>query len=145
MAAAPFVLVGAVAVVAGGLVSAVSAMSPSELGSWSAAYLVLVAGVAQIALGIGQAGLAPRTPSRAIVAGQFSLWNLGNLAVLVGTLLDVVPVVDLGGALLVVALALLAAAVRGAPERKLRVLWAFRLLVVVLLVSIPVGLVLARR
>ena len=43
----PFVLVGSVCIVAGGLVAAVSRPSGFELGSWLAAYLVLVGGVAE--------------------------------------------------------------------------------------------------
>ena len=138
----PFAVVGAVCVVAGGLVAAVTAHTPSEAAAWSAAYLVLVAGVAQIALGVGQAWLAPQPPSDRRVAVQFAGWNIGNAAVLVGTLLGIVRVVDVGGVLLVFSLALFALGVRGA--RRDWPLWAFRAIVVILLVSIPIGSVLAR-
>jgi hypothetical protein len=144
--AAPFAVLGSICVVAGGLVAAATAPAPSEHGSWAAAYLVLVAGVAQIALGAGQALLAPRTPTPRLVAAQFVTWNAGNAAVLAGTLAGIVPLVDAGGAGLVAALALLVHGVRGAGERGAGGGWAlrgFRLLVAVLLVSIPIGLVLA--
>lgn len=145
--AAPFVLLGSLCVVAGGLVAAVTAPAPSEHGSWAAAYLVLVAGVAQIGLGAGQARLAPRTPAPRLVTAQFVLWNAGNAAVIAGTLAGIVSLVDAGGAGLVVALALLVYGVRGNKEHGAGGGWAlhgFRLLVAVLLISIPIGLVLAR-
>lgn len=144
----PFTAAGVGCVVAGGLVAAATAPAPSTHGSWAAAYLVLVAGVAQVALGWGQAALAPRLPARGRVAAQVGAWNLGNAAVLVGTLTGVLPLVDVGGVVLVIGLALLADAVRGGVRHDARSprwwLYGFRLLVVVLLVSIPTGLVLAR-
>lgn len=143
-AALPFAVFGAGCVVAGGLVAAATASAPTEHGTWAAAYLVLVAGVSQMALGVGQAALAARTPTRAMVAAEFAIWNLGNAAVITGTLLGLTTMIDVGGAFLVVALGLLLLAVRGTAGRYRWSLLAFRLLVVVLLVSIPVGLVLAR-
>lgn len=144
--AAPFVVLGGSSVVAGGLVAAASALAPSTHASWAAAYLVLVAGVAQIALGLGQAALAPQAPAGKLVAAQAGLWNTGNAAVLVGTLAGVASLVDLGGAFLVTCLVLLAHAVRGGVSRG-GWRWGqygFWLLVFVLLLSIPIGLVLAR-
>lgn len=44
---------------AGGLVAAATALAPSQLASWTTAYLVLVGGVAQAALG-SRAGTAHR-------------------------------------------------------------------------------------
>jgi hypothetical protein len=81
------------------------------------------------------------------------VFALGNAGVVVGTLIDTVWLVDVGGALLVVALALMVwgvrAGVEAVPHRPqawvVALLWLYRVLVVVLLVSIPVGLVLARR
>lgn len=142
--ALPFTVTGVGCVVAGGLVAAVTAHAPSEGGTWSAAYLVLVAGVSQVALGAGQAWLPPERPSARLVAVEFSAWNAGNAAVLTGTLLDAVPVVDLGGFLLVSSLALWLTAVRGSGVRGGLPLYAYRLLAAVLLVSVPIGLLLAR-
>jgi hypothetical protein len=102
-AALPFAAVGAACIAAGGLVAAVSAPAPSEHASCAAAYLVLVAGAA---LGVGQALLAPRVPSRRTVAVQFTAWNLGNGAVMAGTLAGITSLVDTGGALLVALLLL---------------------------------------
>lgn len=149
MAAAPFLILGFACVVTGGFVAAAIAPAPTPHGSWAVAYLVLVAGVAQVGLGLGQALLAPRTPTRRRVAGQIGTWNAGNAAVLVGTLTERTFLVDAGGAVLVVSLVLLVVGVRagdaglGRPWRR-RALYGFRVLVVVLLLSIPVGLLLAR-
>ena len=103
---------------------------------------MLIAGVAQVALGAGQALLARHRPSARLVVGELVTWNLGNAAVIGGTVSGVVPVTDLGGALLVVALALLLASTRG-PRRAGWPLAGYRTLIVIVLVSIPVGLVLA--
>ena len=74
---------------------------------------------------------------------QFTAWNLGNGAVMAGTLAGITSLVDTGGALLVVALLRLSG-VRASERPRTWLLWAFRLLAAVLLVSIPIGLVLAR-
>ncbi len=145
----PFAVIGTGCVVAGGLVSAATAPTPTVHAAWAVAYVVLVAGVAQVALGFGQAVLAPQVPSRRRVAAELAGWNGGNAAVLVGTLTGVTPLVDSGGVVLVVTLVSLVVAVRGADRRDGRPwgpwpLYGFRLLVLVLLVSIPIGLLLAR-
>jgi hypothetical protein len=140
--ALPFLSIGTACVIAGGLVSAVAAHAPTEHTSWAAAYLVLVAGVAQMALGAGQALLARGCPPPRLVVGELLTWNLGNAAVITGTVAGVTTVVDAGGAALVVALVLLLTASTG-RRRGGWPLWVFRGLIVVLLVSIPVGLVLA--
>lgn len=142
--ALPFVGVGTVCIVAGGVVAAVTAHSPTESGTWAVAYLVLVAGVAQIALGAGQALLAARTPPRYLVIAEAVLWNCANTGVLAGTLLGVEAIIDVGGGLLVVVLALFVHGARGAGGHARWLRSAYWLLVVALLVSIPIGLLLAR-
>lgn len=146
---APFVVLGTVCVVTGGLIAAAIAPDPTPHGSWAVAYLVLVAGVAQVGLGLGQALLAPSVPTRRRAALQVGTWNAGNAAVLAGTLAEMTFLVDLGAAVLIVSLVLLAACVGGGDvERRPRwrrwALYGFRLLIIVLLLSIPVGLLLAR-
>ena len=59
-------------------------------------------------------------------------------------MLNSTAIVDIGGALLVAVLALFVYGVRGAASERRRLLNGFRALVVVLLVSIPIGLTLAR-
>lgn len=151
-AALPFALIGGACIVAGGLTAAVTASAPSRVGAWSAAYLVLVAGVAQIALGVGQALLA--APSRRLIVAEFVAFTLGNAGVVLGTVVGVPLIVDVGGIVLALALILFVAGVRGAAARGgpalgrgrriRRVLWSYRVVLVVVLVSIPVGLVLAQ-
>lgn len=140
--ALPFLAIGTGCVIAGGFVAAVTAHAPTEHTSWAAAYLVLVAGAAQVALGAGQALLARHRPSARLVVGELLAWNLGNAAVIAGTVAGVTAAVDVGGAALVVALMLMLAATTG-RRRTGWPLWVFRGVVVVVLVSIPVGLVLA--
>ena len=61
---------GGAAIIAGGIVAAVTDPAGWEHGSWTAAFLVLVAGVAQIGLALGQVELAavPATPRVALLA-----------------------------------------------------------------------------
>ena len=143
----PFLVIGTACVIAGGLVAAATAPNPSEHGSWAAAYLVLVAGVAQVGLGAGQAKFGGHAAQRTVLA-EIAGWNLGNAAVLAGTLADVGLVVDLGGAALLVVLVLL---LRGAltsgatpSDRGRWLLRGYCALLALLIVSIPVGLVLER-
>lgn len=79
-------------------------------------------------------------PNRIQLAAAFLL--IGGVCVIAGTLSGLTAVVDLGGGLLVVALGLLLAAVR----HHRRSGWPFtlyRALIVLVLVSIPIGLILA--
>lgn len=154
----PFAVLGSLCVVVGGLVAAVTARAPTEPGTWAAAYLVLVCGVAQAGLGFGQALSTSRTPT-SIVAVQVIGWNLGNGGVLAGTLTGRTAVVDVGGALLVGALILLGCGLvkdskgTGVEGTRIRPVsgvrrwfrFGYGLLIVVLVLSIPVGLVLAHR
>ncbi len=134
---APFAVLGLACVVAGGLLAAAVARTPSEHAVWASAYLVLVGGVAQVAIGAAQTWLAADRPG--VLGAELAGWNLGNAAVIAGTVAGVSAVTDVGGALLVAALALLLAGTRrGRGGWWLR---GYRTLLVVVLVSIPVGLV----
>lgn len=129
---------GGVGVVAGGLVAAVTSPLDWTKGSWAAAYLVLVVGVAQYVMGrMRPAG--PR-PDR-VGWGQLAGWNLGSALVIGGTLAATPLLVDLGSVLLVVALVL--ALLAAAPGRSGLVGHAYRAMLLVLAVSIPVGIVLS--
>lgn len=140
--ARPFVVTGAVAIVAGGLVAAANASASIEKGNWAAAYLVLVVGVAQVLLGAGRALLADPLPTMRRVTLEYATFSVGNLGVLAGTLFGSQLGVDLGGVALVAALVGFLGTVprRWTPWP----LTVYRLLIVVVLVSVPVGLVLAR-
>lgn len=137
-----FSIIGAASVIVGGLVAAVTSPLHLAHGSWASAYLVLVNGVAQIALGKAQAALAG-TPPRHTTIAELAAWNAGSAAVIGGTLVRLPIIVDVGGVLLVVALALMIATVRGTTAGPRWALWTYRLLLVIVLVSIPIGLVLA--
>jgi hypothetical protein len=134
------VVLGGACVIGGGLVSAAAAPAASYHSSWAVAYIVLVAGVAQAALGLGQAALAGQDVGHRVLRTELVAWNLGNAAVVAGTLLDVAPGLYAGCVLLVVALALVLYAVRDAPPG--RALVTTRTIVALLLVSMPVGVVL---
>lgn len=138
----PFVSVSLATVIAGGLVAAVTGPTGFAEGAWMAAYLVLVPGVAQLGLGVGQALLAVAIPSTRYRQGQFVGYNLGCLAVVVGTLTGTVAIVMAGGALLCIALVLFLRAVDRSSEH-LTCLRLYRILAVVLTASILVGLVLS--
>lgn len=111
-------------------------------GSWSAAYLVLVGGVAQIALGQSQRALSGRETGASAVIIELAAWNLGSALVIAGTLARTPVVVDVGGVALVVALGVMARTVRGGAGPGWA-LWTYRGALAVLLTSIPIGLVLA--
>lgn len=148
-AALALVVVGAFFVVVGGLVAAVTGPLDFADGSWLAAYLVLVCGVAQYAMGRirlwqGSEGSGTQSPAW----WQFGSWNLGNAAVIVGTLVVGTLMVVAGSAMLIFALAIalratwLAALPPSGPVGTLS-LWTYRALLVILIVSIPVGILLS--
>ncbi len=138
--AAVFHAVGVCFVVLGGLVAAATRPLGVELGSWLAAYLVLVCGVGLAVMGRAQQRFAPTPVPDRTAWGQFALWNAGNACVVVGTLATVPAVVDVGGVLLLPPLLFALRSV--ARSRGSLLVWLYRAGLVVLLVSIPVGLVL---
>lgn len=137
----PFALAGAASVIAGGLLAAaVAAPAPTRHGVWAAAYLVLVSGVGQIVLGIGQALLASTPPTARVVTVTAALFNIANIAILLGIVTDRVVVFDVGSVLLLIVLVLFLNGVRHATRRGWP-LHGYRLLVAVLIVSIPIGMI----
>jgi hypothetical protein len=142
-AAAPFLVIGYALVVAGGLVAAVTHPTGFELGSWTAAYLVLVGGVAQATLGGAQAWLARGAPSSSVVRLELVLWNSSVAAVLVGTLAGLPWVTSLGGVVVVAALVVFLVGVPLSPVSPRWAVAVFRGLILFVLLSAPVGLVLA--
>ncbi len=141
--AVPFVVVGSVAIIAGGMVAAVSRPTEFGHGPWLAAFLVLVAGVAQIALGAGQSWLADQPVTAGVVRLELVSWNVSVLATIVGTLVDAPVLTTIGGVSMVLALAVFLRAVRVACFAPRWAVKTYRVLVGVILVSTPVGLVLA--
>jgi hypothetical protein len=143
--ALPFIALGAISIVAGGLVAAVTAVSPTRHTTWAAAYLVLVVGVAQLGIGIGQALLAPKIPSSRLITAELLTWDIGNAGVIAGTLMNRVALVDFGGALLAISLVLFILGARGHTGRNRWLLYLYRALITIVLVSIPMGLIISRH
>lgn len=141
--AIPFLTLGGVSVITGGVVSAAAAPAPSYTASWAVAYIVLVAGVAQLVLGFGQAQLAPRQPSRRVVASEAVAFNLAHVAVLLGTIAGAVWVVDIGAGFIVFALALFIWSVRGAGGGNRWLLYGYRVMILIVLITAPIGVVIA--
>lgn len=140
--------IGACCVVLGGLVAAVTDPLDLAHGSWVAAYLVLVGGVTQYAMGHARSCGPNIVQPRRWVWAQIGSWNVGNAIVIGGTLCDEPLLVDLGSVLLVVALAIALHAAwpaarpsagRASPLFDL----GYRVLLLVLAVSIPIGMVLS--
>lgn len=133
-------LIGTGLVIVGGLVSAAAAPTASYHSSWAVAYIVLVAGVAQAFLGLAQAVLARGSVASTVRQAELWCWNIGNAAVVAGTLLAVPVVLYLGCLPLIATLVLVLRTLAHAPSNWL--LWSVRIVVAVLLVSIPTGIVL---
>jgi hypothetical protein len=142
-AARPFLVIGSLCTIAGGLVAAVTRPTGFALGSWTAAFLVLVGGVAQIALGAGQGWLADHPPSARRVRAEVLWWNVGVAATVVGTLAATPIITTMAGCALVVALGLFIATTkaRSSVSRSARVI--YRAIATLVLVSVPIGLALA--
>ncbi|MDQ0757112.1 hypothetical protein [Arthrobacter sp. B3I4] len=128
-------------VVLGGLVAAVAGPLQFERGSWLAAYLVLVCGVAQCAISSQRRVLRTAPLRPATLWMLFGCWNIGNALVIAGSLATIPVITDAGGILLVAGLVLAGAGTRQAQRPVAAVL--LRIFYVVLAVSIPVGLYLS--
>lgn len=139
--AIPFSVVAALAIIGGGLVAAAIAYAPTQHTVWMVAYLVLVVGVAQFALGIGQALLAAGKPPVGLLASQCSIFNIGNAGVIAGTMLNLFPLVVAGGLLLVLALALFLYGVHNARGHS--ALYAYKAILVLICMSAIAGIFLA--
>jgi hypothetical protein len=139
--ALPFLLVAALAIVGGGALAAAMAHVPSRKVLWAVAYLVLVVGVTQAALGVGQALLATRTVSMPVRLAEWAMFNLGSAGVMGGTLCSSPLLVVTGTLLFAVSLALFLLATRGA--RSGWPILAYRALLVFIGGSAVVGVVLA--
>jgi hypothetical protein len=132
-----FINTGVVAIIVAGTLSAALAHAPTRAAMWLTAYLVLVVGVAQIGLGVGQARLALWPPTAALLGSEWLLFNVANALVISGRLLVWPAAVTVGAVVLAVALGLFLRGVRGAGGGWL--LQVYRLLVALLACSALVG------
>lgn len=139
----PFLAVGAICIIAGGVVAAVARPTGFEMGSWLAAFLVLVGGVAQVALGVGQGWLAVIAPAPRTIYGELVVFNVGAALTVIGSLAAIPAVTTVGSLCVVAALVLFLRGVGGGTYRLRRPLLAYQLLVWFVLLSTPVGIVLA--
>lgn len=141
--AIPFAVIAIISIIAGGFISAVTAFSPSYTASWAVAYLILVAGVAQLALGAGQIWLAAKPPSKSLVIAEIVAFNLANIATLLGTIISSLALVYFGAVLMIISLALFLRGVWIADRKHILLLYAYRAIVFILMVSAGIGLVIA--
>lgn len=139
-AAAPFLWMALLALLTAGGVAAAAIHAPTKPLMWVVAYLVLVGGVAQGVLGIGQALLPAQPPSTTWRHAEWWLFNLGNAGVIAGTLRAAPSWVALGTAAFAAALVAFLLGVRGAGAGWL--LHAFRAVLVVTSLGACVGLAL---
>src|SRR5690625_2058837 len=129
------------AIFAGGIIAAVTGPLNLTKGSWLAAYLVLIAGLAQLLL-VYQGRILRVSPLPArFMWMKFSFWAAGNVAVIAGSLASQPVIVDLGSLALVSALIIALVNTRGAPN--VVHAWLLRACYVAVLLSIPVGMILA--
>jgi hypothetical protein len=141
-----FLSLSILAITAGGLLSAFTARRTTRATAWASAYLVLVVGVIQLGLLSTWQDLGE--PRAGLVLGALCVYNLANIGVMTGTLLDIRQtyrrfLVNSGGVWIAVAMVLLAVAVSGSPASLS--LAAFIALLAIIFISMPTGLVLSSR
>ena len=143
-----YIATGILAIVAGGLISAFMAKQPNTFAMWVSAYLVLVGGLVQVFFGIVLGRLLPSEKAWRIY-GIFALFNAGNALVIMSTAVKYagldwnIPVTTAGSGVLVAALVLLGLCLYSARQSRLTL--AAYVVIIGLIVSIPVGLLLAHQ
>lgn len=143
--ALPFLVLGVLAILAGGGVAAAARPAGWDQGSWAAAYLVLPAGLGSWVGGLAL-GFLPRPVDGERVEVNAPLllltWILGNAGVLVGNLVDQ-PIVLVVGSLVLLFVLLDSVWVLRRARAAGPWFTAYTLGVVLLVVSVPIGLALA--
>lgn len=134
-----FVAVAAFMVIAGGVVAAVNGAAHFANGSWLAAYLVLVGGVAQFVLGLGCLLLPEANYSTDLRRAQLVLWNVGTLAVAGGVIGNVFGVVLAGSVVTAAGLVCFAAASGPLRDPGRRRVLVYRVLIGLLVISVLIG------
>lgn len=150
--ATTLIAIGCGFIVLGGLVAAVTGPLDLAFGSWLAAYLVLAGGVTQVAMGYSRVMYPVNAQPPSWGWTHIAMWNVGSALVVGGTLAGEPAVVSFGSVVLFGALAIaIHATTVGSRSAQLAntssvligLNWAYRLLLLVLAVSIPVGIVLS--
>lgn len=142
-----FNVLGYGAIIAGGLLAAFSASNPTKLTAWASAYLVLVVGLLQIGFSYSLKHLLQKSAQKNIV-WAFVIYNLGNAGVLLGTALKndsshVSWLINAGGILLTVAMLIFIYIAR--VGKRSWQLTLFYVMTIIILISVPIGLILARN
>lgn len=109
-----FLAVALLAMLVAGFAAAATAHTPTRHIMWMVAYLVLVVGLIQAALGLGQSMLSTQLPSRHLVIGECVLFNSGNAGVIMGTLLAWPALVAVGTVIFATSLLLFLLGIRRA-------------------------------
>lgn len=133
-----FVYTALVVLAGAGLTAAAIAHAPSRQLVWMVAYLVLVAGLVQAALGAGQALLADSPPSAGRVIPTWIIFNAANAGVIAGTLASAAWLVGVGTLLFIAAMLLFPWHARGGRGGWLR--WVYYTVIGVVLVGALTGL-----
>lgn len=134
------------AVIVGASLAAFGAKSPTTLAMWASAYLVLVVGVAQGWFGVALARLV-KSSSQWLTVWVYGLFNTGNLAVIVSTMLKYndhrqhLVLTTLGAVLVNIAMILLARQLWFSRSSLIKLLTYS--IIVLLMTSSLLGLVLA--
>lgn len=141
-----FATISIVAILVAGIIMAFTARAPKRFLNWLSAYLVLIVGMVQLGLIVGLDDLTIHWHKLSFIA--FILYNVGNIAVVTGTLLkhrlnNAWLLVAAGSACLAAAMLCLLWLVR-MSERSWTLAW-LTALIVVILISMPVGLTLSIR
>lgn len=141
-----FEALGFAAIAGGGLLAAFSAKRPSRLAGWASAYLVLIAGLAQVGLAYGWSRLLP--PDAMLPRLGMVLFDLGNVLVLAGTVKryragHAGQAVRAGGACLLAAMLPLLGA-QNYRDFSWTLVW-YLAIIAIILIGMPIGLLLSHR
>ena len=141
-----FIILSFLAICAGGVLAAFTARKPTRFIMWLTAYLVLIVGVAQ--LGLAYSWLELNLHTGWITVFAFIVYDFGNIAVILGRALKgqtkwAKYFVYKGGVLLAVSMAILLYGAHGVALSWTSVL--FYALTIIILVSMPIGLMLSSR
>ncbi len=137
-----FTATGVISVIAGGMISAFFAKTPSRFVMWAVAYMVLVSGVVQSGFGLGLQKLLAKKPNKQLIPVAYILYNLGSLGTVLGTYLKYrgeyrQSVIILSGVLMVASILMLCYLVK--DVKKSAVLIGYYAMAIIILTGVIVG------